>query len=61
MIDEIAKSIVDPWAYCFYNAPSVSKNMYAHGIRIVQWEIKQAKKDKKVIAIGSEISNFISI
>jgi len=42
--DNIAKSIVEPWSYCFYNAPKVSKNMYSHGIRIVQWEIKQAKK-----------------
>jgi len=41
--DDIAKSIVEPWGYVFYNAPRASKNMYIHGIRIVKWEIKQAK------------------
>ena len=41
--DAIAKSIIEPWSWCFYNCPSVSKNMYSHGIRIVQWEMKQAK------------------
>jgi len=41
--DAIAQSIVEPWSYVFYNAPRASKNMYIHGVRIVQWEIKQAK------------------
>ena len=41
--DEIAKSIVEPWSYVFYNAPTASKNMYIHGVRILKWEINQAK------------------
>jgi len=41
--DAIAASIIKPWSWCFNNCPAVSKNMYSHGIRIVQWEIKQAK------------------
>jgi tetratricopeptide (TPR) repeat protein len=43
--DAIAESMVEPWSWCFNNCPSVSKNMYAHGIRIVQWEIKKAKAE----------------
>jgi tetratricopeptide (TPR) repeat protein len=42
--DAIAASIVEPWSKCFNGCPQVSKNMYYHGVRIVQWEIKQAKK-----------------
>jgi len=41
--DDVAQSIVEPWSYVFYNAPSVSRNMYIHGVRILKWEIKQAK------------------
>jgi tetratricopeptide (TPR) repeat protein len=59
--DEIAKSIVDPWAYCFYNAPSVSKNMYAHGIRIVQWEIKQAKKANDTTLANALVDTLVGI
>ena len=42
--DAIAASIVEPWSWCFNNCPTVSKNMYYHGVRIVSWEIKDAKK-----------------
>lgn len=59
--DAIAESIVAPWTYCFYNAPSVSKNMYSHGIKIVQWEIKQAKAANDTTLQNTLVDSLIGI
>lgn len=59
--DEIAKSIVEPWNYCYHNAPKVSKNMYSHGIRIVKWEIKQAKKAGDTTLADNLVDTLVGI
>jgi len=59
--DGVAESIVEPWAYCFYNAPSVSKNMYSHGIRIVKWEIKRAQKAGDTALADALVDTLVGI
>ena len=59
--DAIAESIVEPWTYCFYNAPLVSKNMYSHGIRIVKWEITRAKKAGDTTLADALVDTLVGI
>ncbi len=59
--DEIAKSIVEPWSWCFYNCPSVSKNMYSHGIRIIQWEMKQLKAKGDTAGANQLVDTLLGI
>ena len=59
--DAVAQSIVEPWTYVFYNAPRVSKNMYSHGIRIVQWEIKHAKEKGDTALANALVDTLVGI
>ncbi len=39
---------LEPWTYCFDNCPAAGKGIYIYGVRIVQWEIKNAaNKEEK--------------
>jgi len=40
---------LEPWTYCFDNAPAAGKGIYIYGVNIVKWEIKNAatKEEKK--------------
>ena len=59
--DAIAESIVEPWSKCFNGCPQVSKNMYYHGIRLVSWEIKQAKKKGDTALANSLVDTLVNI
>ena len=43
---------LEPWMYCFENSPSAGKGIYIYGVKIVQWEIKNAatkeEKNEKI-------------
>ncbi len=43
---------LEPWTYCFENAPAAGKGIYIYGVPIVKWEIKnaadKAEKDEKI-------------
>lgn len=39
---------MEPWTYCFENAPAAGKGIYIYGVNIVKWEIKNAaSKEEK--------------
>lgn len=33
---------LEPWTYCFESCPAAGKGIYIYGVKIVQWEIKNA-------------------
>lgn len=43
---------IEPWTYCFENAPAAGKGIYIYGVSIVKWEIKNAatkeEKEEKI-------------
>lgn len=42
----------EPWNYCFENCPAAGKGIYIYGVKIAQWEIKNAttkeEKNEKI-------------
>lgn len=47
--DKLVNNSITYWRYCFFSAPEISKNMYIHGEKMIDYFIKSNKDDSLIM------------